>query len=209
MQWGKMSMNKRIKKKQSTIEKYRGVTAKKLRRLLMNRDDIIPYLLYDESNNTQFSKTKIPYWIDKFKKYDIFYTEQAYLPIEIYLDSDSIIDAQISSMYHELNIVNRQYYVIPSCMNPNKCANYANIKRYPSYFWTFTRLKMITIHQGKRQMLIYFGNNNSLPSISIAYHPYNLSYVDNGIPFMIPIDRIKVCDNYSDQMDYMNKYRVV
>ena len=69
-------MNKRIKKKRSAIEKYRGITAKKLRSLLMNMNDmknflsnsndtddirIIPYLLHDESNNVQFSDTNIPY----------------------------------------------------------------------------------------------------------------------------------------------------
>lgn len=202
-------MNKRIKKKKSTIEKYRDITSKKLRSLLMNRDDIIPYLLYDESNNTQFSETKIPYWINKYKKYDIFYTEQVYLPIELTLTEKSILDTQVPPMYYELNIVNRQYYAIPSCMNPNRCINYANIKRYPSYFWVFTRLKMITIRQGKQQMLIYFGKNNLLPSISIAHHPNNLSYVDTGIPFMLPINRIKVCDTYSDQIDYMDKYRIM
>lgn len=77
-------MNKRIKKKQSTITKYRRVTMKKLDQLSRNRDDIF---IYNDGNKT----------------YDIVHMEEAIIPIEYNLSFEPTTN---------LKIVNHLYFVI-------------------------------------------------------------------------------------------------
>lgn len=210
-------MNKRIKKKKSTIEKYRGVTAKKLRRLLMNRDDILPYLLHDESNNVQFSNTKIPYWIDKFKKYDIFYVDDLHFQsIHFTVKNMNFEKSLVADPYSNyLSYVNelvkskRIYYAIPSSINPNKNTNYKELKKYPCYFWSHPTIRMITLRQGHYQMTINFSINESteMPLMTLAYHPYNLPYLD-GKPIMLSLNNMKIFDSYVCQHEYLHNHRI-